>query len=49
MATSAEKQKGITRGKHEAKVGVTKKELFTILDRASQPVKHEAESDKKLK
>jgi len=29
----------------QRKSGVTKKEFFAILDKASQPIKHEAESD----
>ena len=28
-------------------IGVTKKEFFKVLDRASQPIKREAESDSK--
>ena len=39
--------KGVnTIGRH--KHGITKRELFTILDRASQPVKREVESDSEL-
>jgi len=32
-------------GDIKRKSGITKKEFFAILDKASQPIKHEAESD----
>ena len=51
MKESAEKPKHVSERKiaktvrpHRDKAGITKKELFAILDKASQPVKHEAES-----
>lgn len=31
--------------KNKRQGGITKKEFFAILDKASQPIKHEAESD----
>jgi hypothetical protein len=31
--------------KRKRQDGITKKEFFAILDKASQPIKHEAESD----
>ena len=34
---------GSIKNKHQD--GITKKEFFAILDKASQPIKHEAESD----
>ena len=46
MAESMEKPKRIPERKiGQRKTSITKKEFFTILDRASKPVKHEAESD----
>jgi hypothetical protein len=39
------KTKGAWRSSKDKEVGITKKEFFRILDKASQPIKHEAESD----
>jgi hypothetical protein len=46
MTSSGRKIRGdMKTGKLNKAQGVTKKEFFAILDKASQPIKHEAESD----
>jgi hypothetical protein len=43
----AELPKAVVKHRKYHEYGVTKKEFFAILDKASQPIKHDAKSDSK--